>query len=340
MGAKRAYLYPWSKHGGQGSNDPYVDRFMESLAKEIHFVNRDHRSGVGILQLTKYLHKIDYIFFNWIENLPDRYGGKIQCGVLFFQVLYARFKGLKIIWTVHNKLSHKPSNRHWKRAVFRMMLRFSDLIITHSSEGVAFVRELNPQAVNKTIYLPLPVVLRECPSQPQKKYDLFLWGTMYPYKGILEFVSFIAKNPRAQKLRVLIAGKFTDDRYFRQVSRYKSENIEILNTFIDNANIVEYTSLSRYVLFPYSGECVLSSGSLMESVGMLANIIGPRKGAFVDLAKLGIISIYDSYADILDILEHHDDLQERQSKKLRDFAKENTWEMFAKNILKNLNLPL
>ena len=332
-GTKRAYIYPWSKRGHQQSYNPYLIDFMDSMTHTIYFVNREFPSGCGILNLIKYLNAIDLIFFNWVEDLPDRLGGIAQVFLLFFLLMFFRAKNIHVIWTVHNKFSHESRNLFIKKNIFRMMLRFSDLIITHSAEGVAFIKENSFQAAKKAIYLPHPVTIREYPTRSKKKYDIFIWGAMHPYKGILEFVTYCSEHPGARNIKVLIAGKFTDKKYYSRVSRHKSANTEIINSFIDKAQIAEYTSLSRYVLFPYSGKCVLSSGALMDSVGMLANIIGPQKGAFADLADLGIISVYDKFSDILDILREGDDFNKMRRQQLAAFANNNNWDKFGKTIL-------
>lgn len=308
---------------------------MKSLDNEFLFVNKDNPSGTGIIQLAGYLPKIDYIFLNWIENLPDRKGGVIQSLLFPLMVSYLLVKGAKVVWIMHNKISHKSSCLFLKKSIFSLMSRFSHLIITHSSEGLRFLEARSPKAKSRTIFLHHPVVLKCCPAATQKKYDILIWGTMHPYKGILEFVSFCAQNSRARQLKVLIAGKFIDERYYQKVIKQKTDNIEVLNAFIDDQQVLEYSCLSRYILFPYSGESVLSSGALMDSVGMLANIIGPRAGAFSDLAQEGIVSVFTSYHDIVDIIREPIDDQ-KQREKLMSFALDNSWDNFAYRINKYL----
>lgn len=340
MHKKKAYIYPISMRSNKGPYNPYLDNFMDSLSGDILFVSRGNPSNYGIIQLVKYINKVDYIFFHWIEDLPDRIAGEIQCMFLFILLAYSKIKGIKVIWVLHNKLSHERRRIYLKEFVIRVMSWFSNLIITHSSEGIVFLKKYNKNNIEKTVFLPHPVVLRECPNIPEKKYDIFIWGTMHPYKGISEFVSFCAKNPIASKLKILIAGVFTNDDYFNKVIMEKTENIEILNRFIDNNQLLKYTSMSKYVLFPYSGESVLSSGALMDSVGMAAKIIGPRKGAFADLGELGLISVFDSFSDILDIIEkigkNNDKNVMEEMENLKSFAKDNSWPNFSRKINKYL----
>ena len=304
---------------------------MKSLDSEFVFINKEDPSNLGIIQLAKYLRRIDHVFFNWIENLPDRKGGIIQSLLFPLMVAALLVKGARIVWVMHNKISHKSSRLFRKKIIFFLMSRVSHLIITHSFEGVSFLEAMNPQTKGRAVFLHHPVVVKRCPEPTIKKYDILIWGTMQPYKGILEFVRFWVESPRAQGLKVLIVGKFIDEHYYRSVSRYRTDNIEIVDAFIDDQKVLEYACQSRYVLFPYFGETVLSSGALMDSVGMLANIIGPRVGAFLDLAEIGIISLFSCYQDIVDIVRDSADHPKRREDLLA-FARDNSWDRFAQRI--------
>ncbi len=332
----KAYIYPLSARPAQGLYNPYLDHFMDSLSRDVRFVNRDHRSRVGIAQAFRYIGNVQAIFLNWVENIPDRAGGHIQFLLLIVLLFSAKLTRTRIIWILHNKLSHERSHRGLKKMIFSLMARFSTLIVAHSSEGVTFLAEQHPRAVAKAIVIPHPVTERPIlPSAATKSYDILIWGTMHPYKRILEFVQFCSLDPRARPFKVLIAGKFMDMEYFSRVQECRNENMTLENRFIDESELMTCTASSRYTLFPYAERSVLSSGALMDALGMRANIIGPRAGAFSDLARLGLVDVFDRFEDIPDIVQGPDRTTDR-AEKLTNFITENTWDHFARKLRKYL----
>ena len=76
----------------------------------------------------------------------------------------------------------------------------------------------------------------------------------------------------------------------------------------------------------------------MDSLGYGANIIGPHVGAFADLEKDGIITTFEDFPDMIkkidQQLEHSG--KESQKEKLDAFLKANSWNQFAKNLVKIL----
>ena len=97
----------------------------------------------------------------------------------------------------------------------------------------------------------------------------------------------------------------------------------------------ELTSLiakSKFVLFTYSDTSVLSSGALMDTLGLNANIIGPNAGAFADLARENIIQVYDNFIDLIRKIETPVQKSEEDLDALGQFIKNNDWQHFGINI--------
>ncbi len=331
----RAYIYPLSARSNDGLFNPYLDNFMDSLQHGFFFINRFKPSRFGIIQLFRFFPRIEYIFFNWIENLPDKKLGAVQIWLLPIIIGISRIRGIKIVWIMHNRLSHNASHMAMKKAIFKLMARVSYLILTHSSEGADYVNFMAPNAFSRILFIHHPVVPKHMPSLPTKRFDVMIWGTMHAYKGILNFLDFCARDGCGAQLKVLLAGKFVDSEYYAKVMKSKAENVQIINNFIEESQLLQYTAQSRYVLFPYDKKGVLSSGALMESVGMGARVIGPSVGAFRDLANEGIIDVFESYEDIINILKRPDK-EYRQSERISEFVARNSWRCFGQKLTDHL----
>ena len=319
-----------------GLFNPYIDDLINSFSLYFEFINKDKSSKSGIFDLLKYLRISDFIFFNWIEKLPGNRGGVVQTLFLFLLIPFIKLLRIKIIWTMHNKLSHTDDHLFLKNAVFKKMLKNADLILTHSSEGIHYAKEILPGSESKVHYLPHPVKDRKSKKTLKTKYDILIWGTISPYKGIDKFLQYLHQKNLIEKFKVLIIGKSTSESYFKELTKYSSSNILIENKFIEDNDLQTLISESKIILFTYSKSSILSSGVLMDSLGYGANIIGPEVGAFADLAKEDILDSYTNFDELITIIDKQleDTAIKNRNSNMEQFIEENSWGKFAENVQK------
>ena len=337
---KNSYIYPFSSRDSNlGLYNPYIDDLIQSCNKFNNFLNYNKPSKIGIFDTIKYISRIDYIFFNWIEKLPENKGGKAQTLILIALLPIFKFFRIKVVWTMHNKLSHSLEHVYWKKLIFKKMLKYSDVILTHSNEGVKYGEEMVKGSGKKIYYFPHPIKDRRLENNHKKDYDLLIWGTISPYKGIDKFLEYIHQNQLENRYKILIIGKITTEDYRKKLENYISKNILIEDKFIEDTLLQELISKSKLVLFTYSQSSILSSGVLMDSLGYGANIIGPDVGAFADLADEGIINIYTDFPNMFKIIDEqlNDGGKIIPKEKLDKFLEDNSWNKFAENISKLLN---
>ncbi len=325
-----AYLYPITKRDAKGILNPYTSNFMDSLSNNITFVNRKFPSNMGIFNIIKFiLKKLDFIFLNWIEDLPDKKYGKFQTVIMIYMLFpILKIKGTKIIWTVHNKLSHYPSNRKYKIWLIYQLTKKADLILTHSSEGINYVKEINPKAVKKVHFYHHPITKLQ-PYSPTKssQFNFLIWGTVIPYKGILEFVEKISKQAKKQPKKMIIAGKVSDKDYLKKLEKACGDFIILRNEYIPNNELTNLINNSESILFTYKNNSVLSSGALMDSLSTGNRIIGPRIGAFIDLEKEGLVETYKDETEIYDIIRKPK--TENYWQLVKNFFSINNWTSFG-----------
>ncbi len=338
----KVYIYPITSRNNTGINNPYIDNLAEALGKHFSVLNRDLPSNKGVFDLFKYIRETDYFLLNWIEDLPDKHMGFIQCLVFFILFPYIKIRGKKIVWTLHNKKSHTEKNTIIKSLLFKMLLNGSDAILTHAQEGLNSI----PEGTSK-VYFPHPVKSdkRPLPSSQAVVFDIIIWGSIAAYKGIDSFLEFIRKNHDLNKYNILIAGKIIDDtlqKYLEQLSE-QYNNITVLNRFIENAELDQLILKSKIILFSYHTKSVLSSGALMDSLFYGKVIIGPDAGAFKDLAEEKIVLTYGDYPELMQIIDQvigsEIDMQSLV-RRTGEFLENNTWESFARkfqDFLRNQN---
>ena len=125
--------------------------------------------------------------------------------------------------------------------------------------------------------------------------------------------------------------------FFQKLNGYKNNMIQIEDAFVKHEDLAQLIDESHCVLFTYSGESVLSSGALIDSVAHRATVVGPYVGAFKEMADMGIIKAYNHFDEIPQILaEIKEENPELRLKKISQFIQTHTWEEFSKALNSHL----
>ena len=330
------YIYPVSNRVKTGIYNPYIDNFIKYGNEYYLFLNKDHPSDSGLFNILKYIRTIDIIFFNWIEKLPELKGGFIQTCFLFVLVGYCKINHVKIVWTLHNKIAHTKKHLFFKKMIFSLMIKKSDLIITHASDGKTLVNEFY-KLPKRIFYFPHPVVENLHTETGQKEFDILIWGSLSPYKAIDQFLEFLYKNELQCKYHIRIVGKCFDPKYFNRLNSYTNQCISLEDKFINDEDLRKLMSHARIVLFTYNNDSVLSSGALVESISYGALVVGPNKAAFKDLADLQYIFSFENFDLLIDLINKilsGDKIIPKE--KFDHFLKEFHWSEFAKKLNQEL----
>ncbi len=300
-----SYIYPISARSSKTIVNPYLDHFMGALEPRFVFVNKDAPSGKGIMDIMKYLPKIDFVFFHWPENIAERKFGWMQALILFFLIPVFRIRNIRIIYVVHNKISHSQKKIRVKKLISKVLMNASWLLITHADEGVDFIKTLI-SSKKKIFYFPHPIDRPDNVNSAEKDIDVLIWGNIAPYKGVHNFLKSLNNQSSGWKGRVVIAGKVSTPEYKQQLLANKTENVTIIDDFVDDNTLNKLISRSRIVLFPYHQKSVLSSGAFAKTLAYPVHIVGPGCGAFLDFKELEHIHIFDDQEHIFDIISSID----------------------------------
>jgi glycosyltransferase involved in cell wall biosynthesis len=239
----------------------------------------------------------------------------------------------RVVWVLHNKYSHHKEKDNWIDFMYRFMMKKSDLIITHSNSGVDFVKENYPEFSSKVrmIFHPMQQMISRT-SSVEKKYDLLIWGSIFPYKGILQFLKFVKENEPLSTLKILVVGRCRNEEYKRQLLDSMTANITFYDKVYEMEDILRFAGQSRFTLFTYKSHSVISSGSLMDSISMGSKIIGPNHGAFRDLREYSFMKTYDGFEDLVPIIAHANSNEMPDEQGLRKFCEMNSWDSFVKKL--------
>jgi beta-1,4-mannosyltransferase len=338
MPGQSIYFYPMSAKGSKGKGNPYTRHLADVLSDHFRIVNRGDASSTGILNFVKYIPSTDILFLNWIEDLPDKRFGYLQTILFFLIIRYLRWKKKSIFWVLHNKFSHYRKNRWIKSKLFRLLATSSTHIMTHSREGLEYIKNYDKTRDHNIIFIHHPFIIREIQQQTKKPYDILIWGTLLEYKGVDKFLSYLHSTGLERKYNILVTGHIPSEPYRKTLYRFVTGNINIEDRFVDEKELFELISRSKIVLFTYRQESVLSSGALMDSLSAGAIVAGPDTGAFHDLSEEGLVITYSDFRDLLGkidrILEGELSID---SEKLEYFIKGNSWEHLGIRLADFLN---
>lgn len=331
---KNIFLYPLHQTF-KGSPNPYMHHFRDALAKRGTIVNAKatHR---GVLGLFIYFFKTDVFILNWIEFLSEKRFGNLQIYLFMFFCWFSKLFTKRIIWVLHNKGSHHGGSKYKTEKMFRILMKRSDCILTHSDSGKDFVNEYYPFAAEKVnvIIHPVQPPFDESISE-SKDYDLLIWGSIHPYKGIDQFLEFIDSSSEFANYKILIVGKCFNSTYKENILNYTRDNIIFKDQIFSLNDISNFASKSKFVLFTYKSETILSSGVLMDTLRMDTQILGPDYAAFKDLKSFSCISTYSSFEDISSIIENYDSSKIWNYSQRWKFHEENSWDSFAIKVFEN-----
>jgi len=330
---KTIYLYPKNLN----ALNSYIKNLEVALSQHYEIINKNYLKS-GLIDLFRYLFRTKAYYLNWIEELSLRKYGKIQVIAFMVLLICLKFLRIKIIWTLHNKYSHSKNKSIWIDFMYKIMLKYSDFILTHSQDGVEYVKEQNPIYEKKVKYLIHPVT-HNFTSTSNDKYlwDFLIWGMIESYKGIIEFLKFLKEKEDIISFRVLIIGQCMDYHYKDELKKYISNHINYYDEFYGLEEIANLARQAKFILFTYKSESLLSSGSLMDSIGMKSVIIGPNVGAFKDLSSYKFIKTYNTFDDIIEINNNYKPRKESDLIAQEKFCIENNWNVFGEKIHKELS---
>ncbi|MBS1602738.1 MAG: hypothetical protein JST42_08715 [Bacteroidetes bacterium] len=316
------YVYPNIGRALMGSGNPYIEQLKKAIGMHHLAIDQSVTDKAFPEFLVKGL-RSDMVVLNWLENLPLRKMGLVQTVVVMIYLRLLKLRGTTIVWIKHNKVSHTTKGYKISRLIQKALVRCADHIVTHSSD-------IDIPHSEKLVYLPHPSNIGpEAIAVPSKDeqpvIDLLIWGSLLPYKGVLEFLEFARKEPAMQRLKIFVIGKSAPD-YWEQLQAAAGPNVTLSNKFIETDELTQLFNQTRFILFTYNKRSVMSSGVLIDSLAACRKIIAPDCGAFRDLARQqSFVQLYNDLSDIPALCRQHWDDYTLDYEEVCEFVARNSW---------------
>jgi glycosyltransferase involved in cell wall biosynthesis len=209
----------------------------------------------------------------------------------------ARFRKIKMFWTVHNIYSHERKYRLLERLFWRLFLPSLHGIICMSHEGKKELFRRHPQIKSVPVYtIPhghyrgaYPDVMSRSEARaaldisPGKFVALYI-GQIRAYKGVLKLIRCFAEA-NIGNAELLISGE-ADAQMTRELRNAAAFgcNVKLALGFVAREEIQKYLRAADLVILPYTE--ILNSGSAILALSFDRPILVPARGALGELRNL------------------------------------------------------
>ncbi|HLI12849.1 MAG TPA: glycosyltransferase [Alphaproteobacteria bacterium] len=274
--------------------DSYTECFypaLESLGVKVH---EGVFSGRWLL---KNLRNIDYLHMHWPSFFyASPRPARCLRGFLVFLFLLAlaRWRGTRLLWTVHNAWPHDrcviPALDVWAR---RLVVMLAYRFLVHGSSAEAEILRIFPRMAGRTVLVDhghwigyyANDITREAARARlglAEEDCVFLFiGLCKPYKNLEYLIEAFQRLPARATL--VIAGKFQDPQYetaIRTAVTRSKARIALHAGFVPENEIQTYLKASDAVVLPYRD--VLTSGGAMLALSFGRPVVAPALGFLKD----------------------------------------------------------
>ncbi|MET1249195.1 glycosyltransferase [Sporolactobacillus sp. STCC-11] len=322
----------------------YVDIIKRVLqANDIEVVNLKENICPSKLK------DISFADFNWLEAKVNQRSW-VSCLISYIKSIlllyWLKVNNVKIIYTVHNKISHDCIHKKINEQFIATVLRMSDRIVVLCEESKKMLREMgdNKNIVDKIMLIQLPNYIGECFDYYESlnnnygTFSVSFIGAVKHYKNI-ELLIEVANKCKELDMEFNIYGKPESESYADELRKKVSNSkIRFSFSFLEDKELYRVIKESDLLVFPYDKVSSLNSASIMLSFSLGRNAVCPCIGTIKEFPN-DIIYSYDynnelehKYALYKLILKAYDEYKndfnffKEKSESLYKFVKENNSE--------------
>lgn len=341
-----AMLPNWSE------GNPYQNLLIGSLRKQGKSISL-HDFPSGILPLNQLITQnpaIKVIHIHWINDYISRIFWsrstlKITARILILatDITLSRIRGRRVIWTIHNSVSHESPNESLEISARKTIAITCSRIIIHSASALNTIEKLyNLKLTKKTSVIPhgnydgcydTPAPHSTSKEKTDRNIVILFFGAIRPYKGVEKLVEAFQSCSR-QDIRLIIAGRCSDP--YMSTSLEKAVNqdsrIKCILDFIPESEVQNLYNASDIVAIPF--ERTLTSGSAILALTMARPLILPEHAKVFDLATEDYSYFFQSIDDLKKIIESLNKFElAKMSPIARSKADTLSWEKISKETL-------
>lgn len=275
----------------QNNENKYVDIMVSAL----RLAGFDVHPLDNIFSSWRHFRSVKLVHLNWFENLDDSSSWK--AGISFLRKLTVltaiKLSGKKLVWTMHNRVSHEKRMSYFSRLLTKMLITWSDAIIIHARQSGYLLEQDYPGIARKIVYIPHPdfTGVYGPVSSPSEKWretplSLLFIGAVKPYKNIELLIDVVATC--GADVQLTIAGKPSSMEYQKLIEKHaaKAGNVSLLLRFIQDDELPALLAHSDLLVLPYDLASSLNSGTVILAFSYKKTVICPKIGTLADMEEV------------------------------------------------------
>ena len=287
-----AFLPDWSR------DNPYQKLLYQNLI-ELGFPSK----GLSGTELTfswlrENRESVKFLHFHWLFGVYDPDGTGLnweKARIFLLKVIVAKALGYKILWTVHNFVSHEPSHLKMEMLLRKTMARLADKVIVHCNYAKDLVHKEWHINQKKICVIPHGSYIGCYPNEISSgeareklgiagdEYVFLFFGTIRNYKGLRQLLDSFSQVAEVHpKARLVIAGKPFGEAIRTDLEKtVVGKKISLFLRFVQDEEVQIFFNASDVVVLPYQN--ILTSGAALLALSFGKPLIVPSKGCIPEV---------------------------------------------------------
>jgi beta-1,4-mannosyltransferase len=251
--------------------------------------------------------------FFWTQS---EFKFRLKARLIQLDILRVRFSGHRVVWTVHNHVSHESRDSTRELFLNRMLASAVDRLIFHSEAALAeFEQLLRMRLRHKASVIPhgnyigwysenleRTAALREHFAIQDDQIVLLAFGAVRNYKGLPHVIEAFARthNP---KLRLIIAGLSFNDALSNQLhdAAMRDPRILLRLGFVPDEEVASIFAICHAMVLGF--ERILTSGSALLAMSLGKALFLPETARILGLIEDGDRCYYENSATLTSLLD-------------------------------------
>ncbi|UBU13774.1 glycosyltransferase [Nonomuraea gerenzanensis] len=229
--------------------------------------------------------RIVHLHWVWKFALPGGDRTRRPAQLWFAAVLgVMRLLGLRLVWTAHNVLPHRPVFAD-DAAARRTLVRHCDLVIAHHSTALDRLAELGAAPSRSAVipHGPFPAPPLPPPGLPGRPRTFLFFGRIEPYKGVEDLLAAFMALPRRLYVRLVVAGSCPDAALAARLraAAATDDRVELRLGRVRDEDVAEVFAEGDVVVLPFRE--ITTSGSALLALAHGRPLIVPELPALAGL---------------------------------------------------------
>lgn len=285
---------------------PQLARELEALGVEVTTANSAVRLPRRLLRGPE---RIDVLHLHWLPRAARGWRAGLRVARFLATLRYVKLHGVRIVWTVHNLVSHESESPAAELRMVRGVAAVADRIIVHGATALdELASHCGPACRDRCTVIEHGNYLEAYPNEVGREAAraslglegsgpvLLFLGLIRPYKGVdllLEAFEGLGGAGADGGARLVVAGKPIDAALEEDLRRRlpADGSVTFVPELVPDEDLQRYFGAADAVVFPYRR--VLTSGAVVLAMSFGRACVAPRLGCIPDVLDDGGAVLYD-----------------------------------------------